>query len=470
MAPKRSSKASNSVPKSTRATKQAQSVQKPLAAGREADRLQIDGTAALGFDNAREKAPAASGRTYSSKGASWVDVDAPVPPFGSRKRKRRVVEARDEAPIEDAGDERDGDADKQFLDEARRQLKRSKRDDCREIVRYLRRIEPATHLADAHIVSVEQARRLLQGDRILTAPVFVAHAANTAGILAPESDERPVEQLLAWFHDPTEHISRGKELGQIRQRFVANRRPSGTPWNFPDTPNPFHHSGIPLFLQDPSCNVLADVVRGVFDISAGVICTDACTNERTSSPHCCNEHLTQAVELKTGWRQWSGAIMFAEAGAVTEAHWDYWGFSTWVTCLEGEMGLGFLPDATEADRIALLEQRLQPDNRWRYRFLRPEDTVYFSGGTPHLFFRLPEGRQTAGLGGHIVRRPDVESWIRLNRLRVEVEEREGANLENADVYRALVIGIDHWLEQVKPKGLKRIRAELKRLRTVVDRL
>lgn len=105
--------------------------------------------------------------------------------------------------------------------------------------------------------------------------------------------------------------------------------------------------------------------------------------------------------------------------------------------------------------------------RWVFRVLRPGESVYIGPGTVHCVFRLPEGRQTAGLAGHVVRKRDFGLWVDVlgKEAKVAVGRRRGIGKgdENGDgegkgglglggLVRALAVGIEEMRKVVVREG------------------
>ena len=79
--------------------------------------------------------------------------------------------------------------------------------------------------------------------------------------------------------------------------------------------------------------------------------------------------------------------------------------------------------------------------------------MYMGPGTPHLVFRLPQGKQTAAIAEHVVRRHDVALWLQMLCVEVEMAVGEDETEEGfADVVVSLSDSIDHHLEQAEAVG------------------
>ncbi|KAK3115148.1 hypothetical protein LTR53_005790 [Teratosphaeriaceae sp. CCFEE 6253] len=366
---------------------------------------------------------------------------------------------------------------------ARSQLRVSGRDDAQKLLPFLRDIKapasqytrhqyPSTEPVDdddleAYDLTAEDARVLLASNEPINAPVFVTKGANTGGILDPASKNRPIDQVFSWFTNPNERPEDGygtdgvmPTISELRERFQTDGPlASAIPWNFADVPHPFPHNSTPPFLQQPSCNLLRDIMRLLLDCEESDICSDACPNAR-SDGECCRKHfltLGELLELTQCWRRWDASLMLAEAGALTPPHTDRYGLGTCISCLEGAIGYGYLPRPSDADAQACLAGTVQPGKRWRFRVLRPGDAVYSSPGTPHLVFRLPRGGgQTLGVSVQVVRRVDVGLWVRM----LELEARSVAHDEKyvkatGEVMRGLGKGLRWFLEHVMGEPSKR---------------
>ncbi|KAK3070634.1 hypothetical protein LTR53_010118 [Teratosphaeriaceae sp. CCFEE 6253] len=391
-------------------------------------------------------------------------------PFPSLWKQKAEINA---ASLDDAA----------FLRAARSQLRASGRDDARKLLPFLRDIKapagrytrhqhPNTEQVDdddleAYDLTAEDARLLLASNEPINAPIFVANGANTGGILDPASKKRPIDQVFSWFTNPNERLEDGygtdgvmPTISELRERFQKNGpRATAVPWNFADVPHPFPHNSTPSFLQQPSCNLLRDIMRFLLDREESDICGDTCANPRPNAGRCAEHLLTlgELLELTQCWRRWDASLMLAEAGALTPPHMDRYGLATCISCLEGAIGYGYLPRPSDADAQACLAGSVQPGERWRFRMLRPGDAVYSSPGTPHLVFRLPRGGgQTLGVSVQVVRRVDVGLWVRM----LELEARSVAHDEKyvkatGEVMRGLGRGLRWFLGHVMKEPSKR---------------
>ncbi|KAI7227748.1 hypothetical protein KC330_g8240 [Hortaea werneckii] len=447
------------------------------------------------------------GGAYKARGGSWVDVESEAdkspPPRGraglqsspaatapaTKKRKRSASE--------------EASGDLKFLQQARdqfRELKKPLHQDLRDTMRYLEHMESPSEARivrkwngvedvdqqiDAYYLTATDARRLLRSSETISAPVFVSNSIDTAGILDPDSDKRPVEQILDWLTDSTEDHAlheagkvRYSTTEQLRDIFTAHNGFVGEdrqPQTFLDIANPFHHPGMPVFVQSPQCNLLRDTMRYLLDLSPNNICQRSCKERKANGGKCCEKHFLtteEFTEVQQGWRAWQGTLLLSEAGAVTAPHFDKWGFGTWISCWEGEIGFGWLTAPDEAHRKAIVAGEDYIEGRWVFKVLRPGDSLYMSPGTPHLVFRLPRGQQTAALAGHLVRRCDVARWVEL--LTLDVKEGQQRNDDSSgDLVRALTTGIEHVLDIALTDGKEEIyggREVLRKAQKAVEKL
>ncbi|KAK5117170.1 hypothetical protein LTR85_008938 [Meristemomyces frigidus] len=449
--------------------------------------IAIDGTKALGGKQSPPRN--ASGDVYKSGGGYWQNLARSAKVSTKRKRaeaisgepatkkSRQTVHKPStspksaSAPAATRKRKRPANDDETFLRAAQSQLKKVKTADAKRIRPYLTKLRQPT-AQEAHTLSEAAARRLLAGNNAINRPVFVV-SGDANNILDPEDDRRPIEQLFTWLanddetHDlylPGEAANRVTAPGTIktaalRQRFEAHNGPvqDGKPHNLTDLANPFPVTIAPKFTQTPACNLLGDVMRYLFDCGINDLCQAGCPDRLEDAPQkCCEEHFlttTEFAELQTGWRQWQGAISLAEAGALTQPHVDKWGFATNTICLEGEIGWCWLADPTNDEREGLSDgsDDTRDSGRWVYKVLRPGDVMYMPPGTPHMVFRLPNGRQTMVAGSHILRRRDVEqwaNWIELEARHAQKALEEGEQLDDSEagIWRGLAEGIEHVLE------------------------
>lgn len=383
------------------------------------------------------------GETYKSGGGYWVDVEGEEPAVRSKPSKKRK---RTEEPA--------ADDDQAFLQDAQRQLKRVNSKASRRMRQYLNVVEAPAGEQDAQSLSVDEARQLLQSTAAVETPIFVTSDNSNASFLDPGSDRRPIEQVFDWLTDPDEQLHDGQTsptVAEVRERFLADDdddNDNGVPWNLPDIPFPFHVPSIPSFVQTVGCNLLGDIMRHLLDVSPNNICPDSC-KDRPEAGKCCKAHFLTTEEfgeLQQGWRMWQCTVMLAEAGALTDVHHDKWGFGTWISCVEGEIGFAWLSRPTTDELDNAFSENSKPEGRWLYKVLRPNDSLYMAPGTPHTVFRLPEGKQTLALAGHVLRRCDLERWLKFLLRESELAKKED---DEGEVALGLVEGVRHLLKRVK---------------------
>ncbi|KAK4548888.1 hypothetical protein LTR36_008661 [Oleoguttula mirabilis] len=470
--------------------------------------LATDGTKALG---GKQPAPRkVRGAVYKARGGYWQDVESSAKTTTKRKRAEKTAASGEPATKRSRQTAKKpgstlsklpANDNEAFLRAAQHQLKNVKTADAKRIRPYLSQLRQPTE-QEVHVLSEEAARRFLASDTPVDQPVFVSGGTDMANILDPDDDRRPIEQLFTWLtnddetHDlyvAGEAVTAKRAPGTIktaalRQRFQAHNGPvkNGRPCNLTDIASPFPGAVAPRFTQTPACNVLGEVMRYLSDCSIDDLCQTGCPNRPEDAlQKCCLKHFlttTELAELKTGWRQWQGAVMLAEAGALTQPHADKWGFAPNTSYIEGEIGWCWLADATDKDREGLMDSsdEAKDSGRWLYKVLRPGDALYMPPGTPHLVFRLPKGKQTMIVASHVVRRYDVGQWVRwlgieARRAREGVEE--GDELDESDValLRGLSEGIEHILTHTNASdasygGLQARRRAIKAAKRIHEQL
>lgn len=285
-------------------------------------------------------------------------------------------------------------------------------------LKYFRRFEMPEARDARSPESAEEARRLLASDEPIHLPVFVRDSANWS-MIDREHFRGPIEQLFNFLHDPDEeveysdhskpNIHKTMPIGELRKRFAKhNGQTPRYPRNFRDLVNPMPDCGIPHFMQNNTCTLLHDIMRRQLDCDPSCDCDvddrlgDRCEHRMKHEDY---------MIVQTMWRYWKGTVMLAEPGAITLPHWDKYSTSTWISCLEGEMGFGWLAEPHEDEKTAWLKDVSEPQGRYLFKMLRPGDAVYMPPGTIHFVFRRPGGGQTMGFAGQMIRRADAMSWL-----------------------------------------------------------
>lgn len=497
--------------KSTRSTSSRQIAASPPSKAARAQRalreLHIDGIEALRTGTIDRKPTAVrkcSGASYEveADGISWARSGArkrtasgvaPSPPASKRTCTRSQQQTPAAKSTFSAGPSKKrkrvdstvaGDDD--FLAEMVRQVKRAKipskttrQAELRTMLPYLERLKrpcrQRTHhqapvagqqlgeAAEAYDLDALAAKRFLRGNIRVDAPVLFS--SGTTAFLDEESNTRPIEQILDWLPDLEEwfdtYVLDGPEhqgnmpttsttVAEIRQRFTNHNGYQQYPWNFPDIP--FPAPDMPKILQHPSCNLLNEIVRFIQNISNDDICPPTCSKHGTTAENCSKHFLTseEVVGFQQEYRQWLGTIMMAEAGALTQPHFDTFGFGTLITCYEGEIGFAWL-NATETERMAR-QDGIKPSDRWRFKIMRPGNTVYMPPGTRHLVFRLLEGKQTLATAVRVLRHCDMIEWLQILNMEAQHVFADGNDqIEFGRVTRGLVIGTKHLLDQAKER-------------------
>ena len=167
----------------------------------------------------------------------------------------------------------------------------------------------------------------------------------------------------------------------------------------------------------------------------------------------------------------------ADRSTLLFSDYGTYGFATFISCYEGEIGLAWLSHPTEQERKARREHA-DPSNRWRFKILRPGNAVYMPPGTRHLVFRPPQGNQTLGSAIHVVRYFDVVEWLQYLSLECEyVFADKVAKVDFGRVYRSLVNGARHLVGQAKGRkdfekfgGRETVEAAWKLVHTIEKKL
>ena len=383
-------------------------------------------------------------------------------PLSCAGRKRKATEAVQSAkPAKKAKSSMSADetylqqAIEEFSKQHRCCPKRSyRRETLESSLRYFRRFE-MPRAKDAHSPSTEQeAWRLLARDKPIHRPVFVRDGANWS-MIDRNDHRRPIEQLFDFLHDPSEEEeyqdesassgARHKNMSvrEIKSRFLSQQQqqdgsaPPRFPRNFPDLRNPMLDRGIPRFMQSAQCTLLHDIMRGQLGCEAKDVCD--CGDDGDGEKERCGHRIRrdEYMVLQQIWRYWQGTVMLAEPGSVTLPHWDKYSTSTWIACIEGEIGFGWLADPTDEEKTSWLEDVSEPKGRWLFRVLRPGDVVYMPPGTMHFVFRRPGGGQTMGFASQMLRRADMLAW--LQHLKIEMGYAVSDVIEDAP-YAQIVPG------------------------------
>ena len=296
---------------------------------------------------------------------------------------------------------------------------------------------------EAYFLSSVDARALLESAEHIEAPVFT-HCAQTCLPTSEHSGIRPIDRVLDWFLDEDKLIGYdcsecpnkaefrdSMSIQALQQRFSKNGY-IHHPRNFIGLPNPTPGNFLPEFLQSQNCSLLTDIRRIV--LAADYVAPDDDFDRNTLSTHFDSLVAT--------------SFLLAEAGALTLPHTDFFGYGTWITCLEGEIGYAWLNHPTEAQLEAWRkdEDGLLGRGDWLFKVLRPGDSTYTNPGTVHYVFRLPNGKQTLAAAGHLLRRSDVCQWLKV----LHQELKDSIDDPRAPDYVAVVLHLLHAVDSVLP--------------------
>lgn len=467
--------------------------------------LQIDGTTALRGGKIERKAGKSGevrnfrGGRYeiANDGISWKttgskrpasDDEAAPPPAAKRLRRDAAARCRKAvltaAPskkrrLDDDIAARDAD----YLAETVQRLKRAKvpsqssrQAELRMMLPYLKKLEPVGgrrierqapqagrrrgYAPDAYVLDSPAAQALFRSTEPVCAPVFLT--GQKIPILDPENDARPIEQVFPWLdmdegHDVADLQKEAEDHGgrfpersvttaEIRERFVNDNQEQAYPWNFLEIPLPTVAESMPDFLRHPNCNMMRDILRFIQSPDIDDICPATCPNHGKTAERCQKHLLTadEVVVLNQVYRHWLGTIMIAEAGALTQPHFDTFGFGTFICCAEGEIGFAWTSEATARKKGVSARDRLL------FKVLRPGDAVYMDPGRYHLVFRLPGGKQTMGSSPRVLRYGDVERWLDIISLELQnAIDNEPLDDSHILVWRGLVMGTRYLITQAR---------------------
>nr|POE97774.1 hypothetical protein CFP56_76431 [Quercus suber] len=276
----------------------------------------------------------------------------------------------------------------------------------------LNRLQPAQLLTDLHDpeadglkLSNAEVTGILEDSEHIPIPIF-AHNRQ----YHPPRPHMTIEKLLADEHydtavsldvqiasDAPGSDPQSKTIAQIRRRF-AEKEAKADPWNILGPSKPGECS-LPEFLDAENCCLLPDVTQRAIDFAGR-----AGEDEK--------EDADEDVEI---WKQSLSWFLLAEAGALTTTHQDALGLSTWISCQQGQIGFAWLsrPSEEQTRRWQTDPDWFQGGN-WRFKVLRPGETVYFDPGLIHFVFRKRgNDGQTLAFGGHSFRRAIAGTWARL---------------------------------------------------------
>lgn len=313
---------------------------------------------------------------------------AALPTCAGRKRKAtETSQPAKKAKKIKTGQSADETYLQQVIQECTRQLRTyPKRVQRREIVenslKYFRRFELAKQGDAIFFDDAAEARNLLASNKAIDRPVFVRDGANWS-LIDRESSRRPIEQIFDFLNDPEERVEfpdqskpsgskyETMRVGDLKKRFLEPRDSVPRyPRNFRDIVTPLPDCGIPQFMQSAQCMLLHDIMRRQLDRDRPCGCLKGAETTRRSS--CAHRRSTDDhLALADIWDFFKGTLMLSEPGSITYPHWDKFSTSTWISCIEGEIGFGWLVDPSKEENTAWLDDVAEPKGRYVFRVLRP---------------------------------------------------------------------------------------------------
>jgi hypothetical protein len=196
---------------------------------------------------------------------------------------------------------------------------------------------------------------------------------------------------------------RATTIGQLKERFAAGQ--SKMPWNCLELACHVEDGLRPTFLNNEDCRLLTKLKLPA------------------------NGDHTSRRRFEKGFKEVEKWALLAQAGSLTAPHQDSHGYSTYITVQEGNVGFGWLSNASDAEHAAwLASPSTFVGGNWRYKILHPGMTVYFPNGTVHFVFRLGNAGDTLAYGGHVLRCSRIVSWAK-----TLIDERGHRAITNEDI-------------------------------------
>ena len=110
-------------------------------------------------------------------------------------------------------------------------------------------------------------------------------------------------------------------------------------------------------------------------------------------------------------------MLLSEGGNHTPMHVDPFGLATFITVQQGEIGFGWIVDATAQDYLDIHKTVIPSalKEKARYMVLRPGQTVFMPPGTIHFIFRKSD-TPTLATGGHVLTWKSIVKWLRVMKM------------------------------------------------------
>lgn len=249
---------------------------------------------------------------------------------------------------------------------------------------------------EALIGSGEEAKAQLQANQYFPGPIITTdqqplELQTIENFLAEQYDN----DARVWVQDPSAKLSdivaATKEItiGNLKQQFLKDR--VLVPYNCLELAAHVEDGLRPAFLNNEDCRLLTKLKHPSSADSEG--------------------HASRR-RFEPGWKEVEKWALLAKAGALTEPHQDSHGYNTYITVNQGIIGFGWLSNPTHDQRVAWRKDPAAFVNgEWRYKILRPGETVYFPSGTVHFVFRHPNEGDTLAFGGHVLRCSQIVRWV-----------------------------------------------------------
>jgi hypothetical protein len=148
-----------------------------------------------------------------------------------------------------------------------------------------------------------------------------------------------------------------------------------------------------------------------------------------SSTNCQLLHSFNAISPRLVSKRTVNFLLLSEGGNHTPIHVDSHGLATFITIQQGEVGFGWIANATKQDRLDIHKDALSDSlkRKARYIILRSGQTVFMPSGTIHFIFRrryIP----TLATGGHILTWKTIPRWLRVMKMQKLSQEAVDADV------------------------------------------
>lgn len=294
---------------------------------------------------------------------------------------------------------------------------------ARRILQLLQLALPASP-SEALQLSSDDAREQVDTGRFVSTPIITENEQSLPlHTVAQFLDEYYDDTATVSIQDPAIRLSRNipsvriVTVAQLKKRFREPDPNANAPWNCLELATHVDDGLRPAFLNNEESRLLTKLKLPN-------------TKDSASRRH-----------YEPGWKEVEKWALLAQAGALTEPHQDSHGYNTYITVNQGIIGFGWLSNPTAEERRAWCQNPMTfVRGEWRYKVLRPGQTVYFPSGTVHFVFRLKAAGDTLAFGGHVLRCSQIVHWVE-----TMLEEKAGSDITNEE----LTVSAPAYLERVE---------------------